>query len=76
MSCGSPDKNPNSTVSSGSDDYQDTATYQCDIGYEQSGGNATRVCEANGNWTGRAIECTSKCCCLNNVEFSFQSKVS
>ena len=63
VSCGTPNKNPNSTVSSGSDDYLDTATYRCDVGYEQSGGNITRLCESDSNWSGTAIECQSKCDC-------------
>jgi Notch-like protein len=36
--------------------YGTTATYECDSGYTLDG-NATRTCEANGQWTGMAPTC-------------------
>ena len=60
QSCGSPNSNSNSSVASNTNVYEDVATYTCDSGYEQSGGNLTRVCAADGSWNGSALECQSK----------------
>lgn len=29
-----------------------TATYSCDLGYDLSGGDAVRICESDGEWSG------------------------
>ena len=60
ISCGVPDKNSNSTVTSNSNKFMGIATYQCVDGYQPSGGNQTRTCDSSGNWTGSALECQSK----------------
>ena len=59
-SCGSPDTNANSSVTTDTTVYEGVANYTCDAGYEQSGGNLTRVCGADGSWDGNALDCQSK----------------
>ena len=46
-------------------DYGTTATYQCDSGYELTGGDTVRTCTGNGSspvgqWNGTAPVCTGK----------------
>ena len=60
VNCGVPDENPNTTVDVLANDFEALANYSCNPGYEQSGGSTVRICGANGNWTGRALECQSK----------------
>ena len=36
--------------------FGETATYSCDPGYTLVGGS-TRICQATGNWSGRAPTC-------------------
>ena len=59
-SCGNPDTNANTSVATDTTVYEGVANYTCNAGYEQSGGNLRRVCGADGNWNGRALECQSK----------------
>ena len=44
-------------------DYGTTATYQCDSGYELTGGDTVRTCTGDGSspagqWNGTASNCT------------------
>ena len=46
-------------------DYGTTATYQCDSGYELTGGDTVRTCtgdgsSAEGQWNGTAPACLGK----------------
>ena len=46
-------------------DYRTTATYQCDSGYELTGGDTVRTCTGDGSspvgqWNGTAPTCTGK----------------
>ena len=46
-------------------DYGTTATYQCDSGYELTGGDTLRTCTGDGSspvgqWSGAAPVCTGK----------------
>ena len=46
-------------------DYGTTATYQCDSGYELTGGDTVRTCTGDGSspvdqWNGTAPACTGK----------------
>lgn len=38
--------------------YQATATYSCSTGNQQTGGDNTRTCQADGTWGGNPIVCT------------------
>ena len=38
--------------------YQDVIEYECDRGYEHTGGDLLRSCGQNGNWTGTDPTCT------------------
>ena len=62
-------------MTSATNDYQDIATYNCDVGYEQSGGNLSRMCDSTGNWTGNALECQSKCFCAKAISILVISSV-
>ncbi|MCA9532348.1 MAG: hypothetical protein KC593_01670 [Myxococcales bacterium] len=59
VDCGSPTTNPNSTVMTSSTQYNGVATYSCNTasGYVQTGGSATRTCQAAGTWSGTPIQC-------------------
>ena len=46
-------------------DYGTTATYQCDSGYELTGGDTVRTCTGDGSssvgqWNGTALACLGK----------------
>ena len=46
-------------------DYGTTATYQCDSGYELTGGDTVKTCTGDGSspmgqWDGSAPHCTGK----------------
>ena len=46
-------------------DYETTATYQCDSGYELTGGDDERTCTGDGSspvgqWNGTALVCTGQ----------------
>ncbi len=49
--------------------FMNTATYSCDTGYNLTG-EATRMCQANGNWSGSEPTCPCK---LLNMQLSFSS---
>ena len=40
--------------------YQDTVTYDCDVGYELSGGDTIRTCTETSYWNNVEPNCTSK----------------
>ena len=48
-----------------------TATYECDTGYVLVGGEDTRTCQENGEWSGTAPTCNSK----SSVCFSGKSSI-
>lgn len=41
-------------------EYQSTAVYTCDNGYERSSGNLERTCEADGTWSGSEPVCSGE----------------
>jgi len=41
-------------------DYLTNVTYTCNIGYVLTSGDATRTCQADGNWNGTVPICSSK----------------
>jgi len=41
-------------------DYLTNVTYTCNIGYVLTSGDATRTCQADGNWNGTVPMCSSK----------------
>ena len=41
-------------------EYQSTATYTCDSGYERSSGDLQRDCSADGTWTGNEPVCVGE----------------
>ena len=65
VSCGSLDDPINGRVTTTGTTYQGTATYTCDTGYTRSG-DQTRVCQANGDWSGSEPVC--------NREYDHQRK--
>ncbi len=52
---GAPD---NGTISGDSVSFQSEVTYSCDVGFILSG-DTSRMCQADGNWTGSAPVCNS-----------------
>ena len=73
--CGTPDQQPNTTVSYGTNDYEAFANYTCDEGYEKISGNESRICTASGSWSGSALECGSKYFKLSIVLFSTDATI-
>lgn len=41
-------------------DYNSTVSYTCDYGYEVTSGDANKICNEYGLWTGITPNCTSK----------------
>ena len=37
-----------------------TATYSCNFGFVQIGGNISRTCQVDGSWSGEAPTCQGK----------------
>jgi len=57
VSCGtSPVVSHSSNVNTGTN-YDDTITYTCLSGYNQTFGNLDRTCQADKNWTGSPPVC-------------------
>ena len=58
VSCDTPDDpiNGNHTLSGGAQ-YQDTVTFDCNIGYTLSG-SQTAMCQADGTWSGIPATCS------------------
>ncbi len=48
----------NGTISGDSVSFQSEVTYSCDVGFIFSG-DTSRMCQADGNWTGSAPVCNS-----------------
>ncbi|XP_048253977.1 sushi, von Willebrand factor type A, EGF and pentraxin domain-containing protein 1-like [Haliotis rufescens] len=40
--------------------YRSTATYSCDLGYDEDGGNTTLVCTEEGVWHGMRLKCKER----------------
>ena len=40
--------------------YNTSVTYKCETGYNLTGGDSERWCDATGNWTNAPPNCTSK----------------
>ena len=62
IDCGTITEPSNGAVSysnNGATTYQEVATFTCDAGYDLSG-DATRTCEASGNWGGATPVCNIK----------------
>ena len=45
--------------------YLSVLTYTCDLGYNRTGGDATRTCDENAQWTGTEANCTCEYAKLN-----------
>jgi hypothetical protein len=59
VSCGSLSNPANGTVNtSGGTSFGNTATYACNPGYAATGGSASRMCQADMNWSGSPLVCT------------------
>jgi CUB/sushi domain-containing protein len=62
ISCGTPDTNANSTVSTpGGTTFGQRASYGCNNGYDRQG-DAFRDCQSNGTWSGSAPICQIRDC--------------
>ncbi len=59
MNCTALDDPVNGTLTGNSVSYLSEVTYSCATGYNLSG-DASRTCQADGNWTGSAPVCNSK----------------
>ena len=57
VSCATPAAGDNSYVSGSDFVYEDTATYQCNHGYEADTGDVTRSCQADASWSGTPLNC-------------------
>nr|XP_002731178.1 PREDICTED: low-density lipoprotein receptor-related protein 5-like [Saccoglossus kowalevskii] len=38
--------------------YNSVCTHRCDIGYDHTSGNQTKICLSNGTWSGESMQCT------------------
>jgi len=47
--------------------YLDQIIYDCVIGYELTGGDATRTCQETSYWDGNEPNCTSKAVNVHNI---------
>ncbi len=59
VNCPALDQPDNGILTGNSVTFGFEVTYTCNTGYTLSGA-ATRVCQADGNWTGSAPVCNSK----------------
>ena len=59
ISCSQPVIAPNSTIS-GTFLYMDIVTYNCNTGFNPTGGQNMRTCTSAGTWDGSPLLCTSK----------------
>ncbi len=59
VDCGSLSDPGNGTVNAPTTTFMNTATYNCNTGYNLTG-DMTRTCEANETWRGTAPTCTRK----------------
>ena len=78
ISCGSPGTIVNGTeVVNEGFLYEDTITYQCDLGYEQSAGDTSVTCQADGSWSGATLECASESplLCMNGCLSGEQNRI-
>ena len=71
VDCGSLASPANGQVSLTTTTFGSTATYECDAGYVLVGGEETRTCQENGQWSGTAPTCNSK----SSVCFSGKSSI-
>ena len=60
VDCGSLASPANGQVSLTTTTFGSTATYECDAGYVLVGGEETRTCQENGQWSGTAPSCICK----------------
>ena len=59
VDCGGLPPLPNGLMVINDTTFNSTASYSCDTGYELVG-NTTRICQANGNWSGDQPSCLGK----------------
>ena len=75
VDCGELEAPENGTLSVGETTYGETAIHSCDAGYEL-GGDALRVCQADGSWSGTVATCDPlDCGTLEDIEFGSVSVV-
>ena len=60
--CGFLEDPENGAVMLSGSTVDSTATYECDAGYVLVGGEDTRMCQENGEWSGTAPSCICKSC--------------
>ena len=60
VNCGTLTDPPNGMVTLTNTTFGGTATYSCNTGYTLSG-DMTRMCGADGNWTGSEPNCVGEC---------------
>jgi hypothetical protein len=56
--CGKLNDPANGSVNQTGTTYNKQAIYVCNEGYENTGGDLLRVCEADGSWNGTEVVCT------------------
>jgi len=64
MDCGTPapGSNTETPVTSSGTTYQEIAAYVCSTGFDADAGDSSRVCGADGEWTGTPLECVDVDC--------------
>jgi sulfatase modifying factor 1 len=65
--CGTPASSAHATVDAPLTTYGSTATYGCVSGYVMSG-EATRTCDASGDWSGNVPSCSRMPSCQGGLE--------
>ena len=54
-------------------EYQSTALYTCDSGYERGSGDLARTCGADGTWSGSEPVCAGEIASENALDFNQQA---
>ena len=72
IDCGSLDDPDNGQVELSNTTVGSSANYTCNQGYILRNGNSTRICQANGEWSGDSpfCECTYKYSCAAAIPYS------
>lgn len=58
--CGWPANGTNATVSVTGISFNHTATYECNEGFNHTGGDLLVTCQAGGTWSGSPAVCSSE----------------